>query len=218
MEERIRHLRQYRWSTYRSYIGKCEALDFVEYGPILAMSHGRQSQWPKRYREYVEAGLAESDDEFQAALAASPRSIGSEGFRAWVDDLYQKLVEGHSTREDIAFRRITEPLAVEAVLNTVAEVLDVEISSLRERRRNSPLRAIAARMLIRFAAQTQRQAAEHLCMGTGGAVSAQVRRLSSLLDEDARLRSATARIERRLAERREEKSKSVTKVQNNVKW
>ena len=187
MEEKIRYLRQYPWSTYLSYIGKRKAFDFVEYGPVLAEMNGKRSQWPKRYCEFVEAGLAEDDEDFKIALKESPRSIGSDGFRAWIDELYQKLIEGHNSPEDISFRRITEPLRVEMILKTLAEIFDEEVDAFRQRRRNSPLRAVAARMLMRFGGQTERQAAVHLDMGTGGAVSAQVRRLPSLLAEDPHL-------------------------------
>jgi hypothetical protein len=199
IEEKIGYLRRYPWSSYLSYIGDCKALDFVEYGPVLGLMQGRRRQGPRRYRQYVEAGLAKSDDEFKAALAASPRSVGSEGFRAWVDDLYHKQITAHRTGEDVAFRGVTEPLGAETVLNTVARALGVGVSALRERRRNSALRAVAAQMLVRFGGQTQRQAAGHLSMGTGGAVSAQMRRLPGLLAGDAPLRGTLAGIEQELA-------------------
>ena len=38
--ERVQVLRNYPWSSYRSYIGKCARLDFVDYGPILEMMDG----------------------------------------------------------------------------------------------------------------------------------------------------------------------------------
>jgi hypothetical protein len=41
---------------------------------------------------------------------------------------------------------------------------------------------------MRFGGQTQRQTAAHLNIGTGGAVSAQVRRLPAVLGEDRHLR------------------------------
>ena len=204
IDEKIRHLRSYPWSSYQSYIGRRKALDFIEHGPILVrMSVGRgagQAARRKAYGQFVESGLAESDDDFNQALEASPRSIGSDGFRAWVDKLYHDLTEGRSIREDVAFRRVTEPLAIDAVLDTVAGMMDVEVSAFGERRRNSALRAIAARMLTRFAAQTQRQAAHHLDMGTGGAVSAQIRRLPGLLAKDRQLRRTVARVEERLVQ------------------
>lgn len=215
IKEQLEYLRSYPWSTYQSYIGKAKAFSFVDYGPMLAEMGGKRSQWPKRYQEFVERSLTQDDpsspnydetcEEFRSALKKSPRSIGSDGFRARIDELYQQLIEGHNSPEDISFRHITEPLAVETIMATLTERLDVDEAAFRQRRRHSPLRPIAARMLIRFGGQTQRQVAVHLGMSTGGAVSAQVRKLSGLLDEDRRLARKVKLIERNLEAQRREK-------------
>lgn len=202
IEEKIRYLRRYQWSSYPSYIGQRKTFDFVEYGPILAEMGGKRLQWPKRYREFVETGLAEDDEDFKVALKESVRSIGSDGFRARIDELYQECTKRHNNPEDISFRRITEPLSVDTILGIVGESFDVEVDAFRQRRRNSPLRAVAAQLLIRFGGQTQRQAAEHLGMGTGGAVSAQMRKLPGLLAEDRGLRRLVEKVEERLEEER----------------
>jgi len=196
--ERIKALRAHRWSSYPSYVGTRKALDFVEYGPLLAEMHGKRREWPKRYREFVESGLAESDDDFKVALKASPRSIGGDGFRAWIDELYQKRVEAHAKPEDVSFRHITEPLPAGSVLTILSEVLGVEIDEFKRRRHGSPLRAIAARYLIRYAGQSQRDAAEYLSVGTGAAVSDQLKRLPQKLAADRRLRRQVKQAEERL--------------------
>ncbi len=196
--DRIRHLRRYRWSSYPGYIGRRKRDDFVDYTPLLAMMYGKRTQRPSRYRAFVEKGLAEDDGEFRAALDASPHSIGDDVFRARIDALYQELLGKHGVPEDVSFRRATEPLPVDSILAIVAEELQVGVDAFRQRRRNSPLRAIAARMLVRFGALTQRQVAALLEMGTGGAVSAQVRRLPQLLAADRHLRRVVKKVEKRL--------------------
>jgi hypothetical protein len=198
LADRLKYLREYRWSSYPGFIGKQKSFEFVEYGPILGQMRGKRSQWAKRYGKYVETGLAEDDEEFEAVLKQSPRSIGGDAFRAWVDARYLKRMKGLKSKEDISFRHVTEPLSTESILEAVSEVLGEQAESFRERRRHSPLRAIAARMLIRFGDQTQREAAAQLNMGTGGAVSAQVRRLPAVLAADRQLRRSVTRIERRL--------------------
>jgi putative transposase len=208
IEERIKHLRAYKWSSYPSYIGKRKALDFVEYGPILSQMAGRKKrEWPKLYREFVETGLAESDpssagyagtsEEFKVALKLSPRSIGSDDFRARVDEYYQKQLEGHARPEDISFRHMTEPLMSDEVLHIIAEVFEVEPDEFRRRRRDSPLRAIAARYLIRYAAQSQRDVAEYLNAGSGSAISKQLTRLNDKLTGDRKLRRLLKQLDKR---------------------
>jgi hypothetical protein len=160
IEERIQALRAHRWSSYPSDIGKRKALDFVDYGPLLAEMHGKRREWPKRYREFVESGLAESDDDFTVALKESPRSIGSDGFRARIDELYQKRLEKHTRPEDVSFRHITDPLPADDVLAILSAVLGADIDEFKRRRHSSPLRAMAARYLIWHAAQSQREVAD----------------------------------------------------------
>lgn len=202
IEERIKILRAHRWSSYPSYIGKRKALDFVEYGPLLSEMSGKRREWPKRYREFVETGLAESDDDFKVALKLSPRSIGSDGFRAWIDELYQKRIETHAKPEDVSFRHITEPLPPSAVLATLADIFGVEVSEFSRRRHGRPLRAVAAKLLIRYAGQSQRDVAEYLAIGTGAAVSDQLKRLPAKLSKDRGLRRQVKQCEERLEETR----------------
>jgi len=201
LAERIEHLRAYRWSSYRSYIGAGPRLDFLETGPILAQQGGRVKERAQHYREYVERGLANGDSEFVEALEASPRSLGSEQFRAWVDGLYQKLLKKRARLEDVSFRRVTEPVPASEVLETLAETFEVQADAFRERRRDSVLRAVAADFLLRYAGQNQRQAAETLGMGTGSAVSWQLRQWSERLAANRQLRRLVARAEQYLEQR-----------------
>ncbi len=203
IKEKIRILRQYEWSSYRGYIREGKTLDFIDYGPMLAEMGGKAGARPKRYRAFVETGLAEEDEEFNQALKASPRSIGGDAFREWVDDLYQKLVDKHGVKEDVSFRRVTEPMDAEQVLKALAEVLETDVESFRKRRRNSVLRGIAARLLIKYSGVTQRTAAELLGLGTGAAVSVQMRNAGAVLAEDKRLSREVAAVEGHLSGLRE---------------
>lgn len=199
---------------YPSYIGRSKALDFVDYDPMLEAMGGKRREQVKRYRAFVERGLRESDqgrsgragrhgvpgEDFKTALKESPHAIGGEQFRAGVADLYRKLVETHKRPEDVAFRRAAQALSPDTVLDILAETVGVGRESFLQRRRNSPWRAIAARVLVRFSGLTQREIADRLKMGTGGAVSAQIRRLPSLLAVDRRLCRSVAQAEARLGE------------------
>ena len=195
IEERIKALRAYPWSSYPSYIELRKAFDFIEYGPLLAEMSGKRHEWRKRYREFVESGLAESDEDFRVALKESPRSIGSDGFRAWIDELYQKRVETHARPEDVSFRHITEPLPAGDVLGILTEIFGVEVDEFKRRRHNSPLRAVAARSLMRYAGLSQRDVADLLNVGSGAAVCNQLSRLSEKLAKNRRLRRQVKQVE-----------------------
>ncbi len=186
--EQIEELRRYPWSTYLSYIGRRKTFDFVEYAPILAEMSGKRRDKPKRYREFVEMGLAKSDDDFKLALKLSPRSIGSDGFRDWIDKLYQETIESHGCPEDAVFRRITEPLSADQVLGVLAEAFKVPVAEFNCRRRDSVLRGMAGRFLVKYAGLTQREAAAKIGGVSGGAVSRQMRKVRELLENDRPLR------------------------------
>ena len=203
VKEKIQYLRQYPWSSYRSYIGEDKALDFVDYGPMLAEMGGKRGIRPKRYREFVESSLVKEDEEFKESLKASPRSIGGDSFRRWVDEVYQKLVEKRDVREDVSFRRITEPLDPGQVLEVLAEVLKVDVGEFKKRRRDSVLRGFAARLLIRYGGLTQREVAGILGMATGSAVSVQMRNAAAVLAEDSVLSRQEEKAVSRLAKLRE---------------
>lgn len=208
LAEQIRYLRLYPWGTYQSYIGERKALDFVEYTPVLAEMSGKRRHWPKRYREFVETGLVKEDKNFKVVLKESPRNIGGEGFRAWIDELYQDMIEHHRRPEDAAFRRITEPLTPEAILSIVAKVFEVSVDEFHHRRRDSVLRGMAGRFLVRYAGMTQREAAEKIGGVGGDAIGRQMRKVRELLGRDRALRGRVAQAEERLNQLRQSMSKS----------
>jgi putative transposase len=203
--ERVKYLRGYRWSSYPSYIGRRKREPFVTYGPILGMMPGRAQDRPATYRRFVEAGLARDDEEFAAVLAASSRSIGGEGFRAWVDRLHREQMEERIELEDIAFRHTRVWLKAEEILEIVAEVLEQEVAAFRQRRRDSCLRAVASGCLIRYGGLSQRDAARVLQAGSGAAISKQLSRFAAGPGRDKRvirqMRHIETRLERLLLER-----------------
>ena len=78
----------------------------------------------------------------------------------------------------------------------------VEQYKFRRRRRNSSLRAVAARLLVRYAGYTQRDVADHLGIGGGSAVCNQLKRLSERVPRDKRLRALLEESESKLDEKK----------------
>ena len=75
-------------------------------------------------------------------------------------------------------------------------------SELTQRRRNSPLRAIGASFLIKYAGLTQREVADFLNAGSGSAISRQLLRYRKLLAETKKWEDLLMRCETRLNEQR----------------
>jgi len=200
--ERIEHLRRYRWSSYPGYVGQKQQFAFVDEGPILAMIGGRPAAQRRGYAQFVENGLAGSDEELMAALHASATGIGDEDFLRGLEARRAAKVRGWRRKEDVSFRRMVQALEAPVVLEVVSEVLGVKERVFHERRRNSPLRGVAAKSLVAYASLTQRAVAELLDMGTGSAVSAQMGRLSERLQHDRKLANKLKEINQRLDQER----------------
>jgi hypothetical protein len=70
------------------------------------------------------------------------------------------------------------------VLAILGKIFEVDGGEFRRRRRHSPLRAVAARLLVRYAGFGQREVAARLDIGSGAAVCNQLKRLPDKLAGD----------------------------------
>ncbi len=196
--ERLRKLRDYRWSSYRAYAGMEKMPSWLITGPILAFYSGGLKEQRRKYRQFVEGVFDKEEGEDQSAFRSSTLAIGGDEFVDWIrGKLIERACEAKCA-SDIALRRQAEAVPVENVLNVAARILGVEPSAFEQRRRNSDLRGVAAYALCRFAGLTQRDAAEVLGIKTGAAVGQQLQRLRRRLLADSHLRERLARIEEAL--------------------
>lgn len=212
VDERRRALHRYRWSSYRSYAGLCREADFVDYGPMQHLVGGRNlTSKRKQFKAFVEAGLKMTEEELKRGWSESPRAIGSTEFLHSVDKLYQAEVEGSSEPTDIAFRKALLHLETGEILEAVCRELDCTLEDLSARRRGSSVKAVAARMLWRFAGMTKRQVACQLGLGSGAAVTWQMKKLEDELSgrgkDSKRLRKQVSRLESCLARARSHRSR-----------
>lgn len=200
VEERLRQLREYRWSSYPAYVGSEKAPDWLACGPILAFCGKKPPQQRREYRRFVESELDGEKDDAVRELKSTAPAVGGEAFVDWVREQLLKRGRGHKCAEDADLRKMVGVLPVERVLGVAAGALAVRPEAFRERRRNSDMRGIASRVLCRHAGLTQREAAAVLGMKTGAATGQQLRRLEARLDADSELRRQLAVIEDALSQ------------------
>lgn len=81
----------------------------------------------------------------------------------------------------------------------ILDQLGVTPAALKERRRNSDLRGVAARLLCRRAGLTQREVTAVLGTSSGAAVAYQLQRLAARLEADRALRRQLAALEKKLS-------------------
>ena len=148
-----------------------------------------------RYRRFVEAGIQEIDSAVIYAKKRSPLCIGSDGSVERIESRYRDLVESRHGREDISFRRMSFSVDSELILSAVCAAFGVERSSLYQRRRNSFLRAMAAKFLCELGGLTQREVGTLIKIGNGASVSKQLTKLSDQLKTDQALQKIKTTIE-----------------------
>ena len=194
LNERVKRLREYRWSSLRYYIGEVKKSPLLDMGPVRALASVYCNAGPRGYRTYVESGLAQSDLDLQEILRESSRGIGDQNFRIHIERLRNRALREARNREDITFRRQRGYLDASAVVSSVAEFYGVTSKEIKRRQRGGLLRPITARMLLRFAGKTQREIAETLGLSTGAAVSLQLRGLEER-EADRKIRKDLQRLE-----------------------
>jgi len=188
-QERIAVLRSYAWSSYRSYVGLTKPLDFVTYKPVLTMMDKHQKRQASVYHRFVESGIKDIDAAFIDAKRRSRFCIGSEEYLAEVAVQHKALAAACEHQEDLCFQHTVCHHSVEEVLNAVANVFGVECNALMVRRHDSWLRPLCARALQVYCGLTQREIAKTLSIGSGAAVSKQLRLLGEALTHDRQLQS-----------------------------
>lgn len=201
LSEKRAVLNAYPWSSYRAYVGAHKAPEFLDPEPVLAMMPGRQAARRRNYRKFVEAGLAESDEELMRVLEASRLAIGGEAFCNRIREMHYALIHGSARPEDAALRRVVPLLDSEMVITVVCQAFGADREAVFRRQRGTPLRPVVARCLCRYAGLSQRDAAVLLGLRTGVAVSHQLSRLDERLLQDKPLRQRVQQIEQEISDR-----------------
>ncbi len=189
----------YRWSSYRPYVGREKVPEWLACGPVLAFCGRQPAEQRRAYGQFVESAFGGGDEETGRLLKSSALAVGGQGF---IERIRAQLIERGQKRkhpDDTGLRTVALVVPVDRVLGVTAEVLGVIPAALKERRRNSDLRGVAARLLCRRAGLTQRETAAVLGVASGAAVALQLQRLAGRLAVDRTLRRQMAAIEKELA-------------------
>lgn len=194
--ERRACLRAYSWSSYPGYAGLTKPFEMVTEGPILSLVEGEAKKQRLAYRRFVEAAIAQTDEEFLSVLRGSSLVVGGDDFRERVQEVYAEAVSHARHPEDASFRKTAKKIAPDAILKLISKHFGVTIESLCMRNHRCIARAVAASLLVKYTGMNQREIGEWLTMGTGSAVSQQIRRLRARQAEDPALAATVCLVER----------------------
>lgn len=192
--ERLSRLRSYPWSSFRAYAGLAPRQEWVTYGPMLDLVCQDPSLAGIRYQAFVEEGLAQPDEEFHAELEKSPRSIGDEQYRKWVDEQHASL-EGGRRKDDISFRFDHPRVEPSKIAARVASAWGIKEADFTARRRDWEGKGVLAMMLGKYGGLTRRACASWLGVTSGNAVGYQIRQTLARMETDSRLKRRVEKLE-----------------------
>jgi putative transposase len=172
--ERTSRLRTYAWSSYLDYIGRRVRKPWMSYEPLLGLFEGGGAGREAWYAQFVEGGIAEPDEVFLAELEQSPRSIGDEAFRDWVDGQHTALLDQDRNEEDVMFRKERIFLRPEVVIKRVADEWGMEENELVLQRPAWKVKGAAAYFLEKYAGLTRRACAPWIKVANGSGVAYQI--------------------------------------------
>ena len=188
LEERRKLLREFLWSSYRSYAGLSRKRDsMVDHEPLAELVGQGNRRKEVAYRQYVEAGLTRQDEALHGALTQSSKAIGTGPFCRWVDVQYQHLIGKQGQPLDAAMRRVEIPVSPGEVKKAVCEAFGIEDSELRRRRSTSDARLMAMKLLKEEAGLSQREVAVTLGLRDGSTVSRKLKELSGRMKKEQSL-------------------------------
>ena len=83
IEEKIRILKKYSWSSLPGYIGSGKRDEFVTYGAVLGYMGGDMKEGKKRYRDFVLSGIRNGEKN-PLGEAQAGAVLGTDSFIEWV--------------------------------------------------------------------------------------------------------------------------------------
>ena len=132
IEERHHYLRDFKWSSYRSYLGISKSAKWLDCAPILSGWGEKQREKMANYAAYVEEGLLKNiDSPFDEVVEQS--IIGSDRFVDWVKREYL-LKRSVDKKEEPALAHLQQSFFFEDVLQHVTKYYGVDQDSVLTRK------------------------------------------------------------------------------------
>jgi REP-associated tyrosine transposase len=191
LQEQVRLLERYRWSSLKGYWEVKYREPWVTYGSVLEqVGHSR-----RKYREFIidgiERGYATPWDSVQGQVV-----LGEQKF---VERLKEEVEDKGSEREQPGMRQI-QAKAPAAVLRAVARYYGVEEKGLTGKRTGlRDERAVALELVYRHGAMGQAEIGRLFGGLDYTAVSRERKRLRDKSEQDNKLRRALAEIESQMS-------------------
>ena len=193
VQQRLKLLRSYRWSSYRAYAGYAKGPDWLCCAPLLSFGGGRAEHRVREYRRYVEQAVCEGYAERPWDGLVGRAVLGS---RHFIEQLTQRA---RGTRaESFAKNRLASRPTFRQVVGVVEKLKGSPWSAFRDQHKDWG-RDLAVYLARRRCGLTLAQLATEADAASAGTVSVAVRRFARRLETDRRLRALAQKAESHLS-------------------
>lgn len=190
-EEKIQHLRNYRWSSLPGYINKGEREQFVDYAMVLEEYGGAEDRGRMTYKKRIYDDISEKLEIRDKVIGQS--LIGGEEFIKWVKE---ELLKKQKDRECPSLREIQRYRAKEKIIEAIEKESGKGLEEIKREKGN--LRQIAMDLLYRIGGLKGIDIGELIGVDYS-TVSQGRKRLREKIEKDRKLKQLVDRIERRLS-------------------
>jgi REP element-mobilizing transposase RayT len=175
--EKISFLRQFTWSSYRSYLGLNQNDSWLNMTPLMKLIPTKPgANESEAYLQFVESGLTEPDATFRAQIKQNSLAVGPDHFIQEMKARYAETIGSRVKSEDAILRHEKSLRSPEDVLSAVRKITGMDDITRVRRAVGGPERAFLAKAWLTYTGRTQREIAENLSLTTGAAVSALIKR------------------------------------------
>ena len=187
IEERIKKLKGYPWSSLHGYLNVNRKLSFIDYGMVLGEYGGDTEMARKKYKDLLYAELSKDIDIKDKIIGQS--LIGRSEFIEWVKE---KFIDKDISSEISAVKKIHCYNSVEVIMGAIKEVTGKSPDDLKEKK--GVYRQIAMDLLYRFGRLKGEEIGKIFGVGYTS-VSQERRRLAKKMQRDRKLWELIIRIE-----------------------
>jgi REP element-mobilizing transposase RayT len=189
VQQRLKLLRSYRWSSYRAYAGYAKTPDWLCCGTVLSFGGGRPEQRAREYRHYVEQAVCEGYAERPWEGLVGRAVLGSRDF---IEELTKRA---RGTRaEPFTEKRLASRPTFRQVVAVVEKLKDAPWDAFRDQHKDWG-RDLAVYLGRRRTGLTLGALARAIGAASAGTVSVAARRFTRRLETDRRLRALAEQAE-----------------------
>lgn len=190
--DRLRELREFRWSSYRAYAGYCRVPDWLTCGVLLGRVRSEPPGQAAAYRRYIRQRLTQEIDPGHMERLRDVVAIGAAGYARKIREMAGQM------NAEVTNRRELRKLARESDIRCAVE--DVVGESLEEFRhkRGSAGRPLYLWAVRTYCGMTLREAGMPLGGMKPSAVDMAVKRWETKLKQDESAAELARHLEQRI--------------------